>query len=223
MSAPRPGCSCRSIAAKSWARVKANLPTVRIDEITLHPRDNAMILATHGRAIWILDHLEPIQEYAAAQAAAADAKLFTPPPYRDVPAAGARSELRVLGRPDVLRREPAAGGDASRGSTRSRSATSKLKITDAAGREVREISRPALADSNQGRHPGGVLGSARAAGTRRRRLRRARGTRQAGRAGRARTAGRTAGGGAAAPSPFGCGLSAAQAAAAAVGSAAAAS
>src|SRR5207253_2663674 len=41
--------------AKSWTRIKANLPTVRIDEITLHPRDNAMILATHGRAIWILD------------------------------------------------------------------------------------------------------------------------------------------------------------------------
>ena len=40
-----------------------------------------MILATHGRAIWVLDHLEPIQEYAAAQAATADAKLFTPPPY----------------------------------------------------------------------------------------------------------------------------------------------
>ena len=29
---------------------------------------------------------------------------------RDVPASGARSQLRVLGRPDVLRREPAAGG-----------------------------------------------------------------------------------------------------------------
>ena len=43
-----------------------------------------MILATHGRALWILDHLEPIQEYAAAQAATADAKLFTPPPYGDV-------------------------------------------------------------------------------------------------------------------------------------------
>ena len=51
---------------KRWQRLKANLPTVRIDEITLHPRDNAMILATHGRAIWILDNLSPIQEYAAA-------------------------------------------------------------------------------------------------------------------------------------------------------------
>ena len=52
---------------KSWARLKANLPTVRVDEITIHPRDNAMLVATHGRALWVLDHLEPIQEYTAAQ------------------------------------------------------------------------------------------------------------------------------------------------------------
>src|SRR5262249_4171817 len=50
---------------RSWQRVKANLPTVRIDEITFHPRDNAIVLATHGRALWILDHAEPIQEYTA--------------------------------------------------------------------------------------------------------------------------------------------------------------
>src|SRR6185503_6522081 len=31
----------------------------------------------HGRALWILDHLEPVQEFAAAQAAAAPAKLFS--------------------------------------------------------------------------------------------------------------------------------------------------
>ena len=62
---------------QSWRRLKANLPTVRVDEITLHPRDNAMIVATHGRALWILDHLEPIQEYTATQTAATDAKLFS--------------------------------------------------------------------------------------------------------------------------------------------------
>jgi hypothetical protein len=60
----------------SWKRLKANFPTVRVDEITIHPRDNALIVASHGRALWILDHLEPIQEYAAA--ARADEALFTP-------------------------------------------------------------------------------------------------------------------------------------------------
>jgi photosystem II stability/assembly factor-like uncharacterized protein len=62
----------------TWRRLRANLPNVRVDEITIHPRDNAMLVATHGRAIWVLDHLEPIQEYAAAQQAAA-ARLFSVP------------------------------------------------------------------------------------------------------------------------------------------------
>lgn len=51
----------------TWRRFKANLPTVRVDELTIHPRDNALLVATHGRALWVLDHLEPIQEYTAAQ------------------------------------------------------------------------------------------------------------------------------------------------------------
>jgi hypothetical protein len=62
----------------SWERLRSNLPTVRIDEITIHPRDNAMIVATHGRALFILDHLEPIQEYAAARNAPR-ATLFSVP------------------------------------------------------------------------------------------------------------------------------------------------
>jgi photosystem II stability/assembly factor-like uncharacterized protein len=65
--------------AKTWKRLKANLPMVRVDELTIMPRDNALIVATHGRALWILDHLEPIQEYAAAQASANDAHLLLPP------------------------------------------------------------------------------------------------------------------------------------------------
>jgi hypothetical protein len=65
----------------SWRRLKGdNFPTVRVDELTINPRENALLIATHGRAIWILDDLAPIQEYAAAAAAAGDAKLFTPTP-----------------------------------------------------------------------------------------------------------------------------------------------
>jgi len=54
---------------KTWIKVAGSLPTVPVYEITLHPRDNDMILATHGRAIWILDDLAPFQQYAAAKAA----------------------------------------------------------------------------------------------------------------------------------------------------------
>jgi hypothetical protein len=62
----------------SWNRFGGrNFPTIRTDEIALHPRDNAMVIATHGRGIFIIDHLEPIQEFTAAQSGAADAKLFS--------------------------------------------------------------------------------------------------------------------------------------------------
>ena len=60
---------------KNWSRLRGNFPDVRVDEITLHPRENAMLLATHGRSLWILDHISPIQEYTAAQGA--DAHLFS--------------------------------------------------------------------------------------------------------------------------------------------------
>jgi hypothetical protein len=85
---------------RHWARVKANLPTVPIYEITLHPRDNDMILATHGRSIWILDDLTPFQRYAEAQLA--DAYLFEPPAATQREPAGDRArdwegDLRFLG------------------------------------------------------------------------------------------------------------------------------
>jgi len=57
-----------------WSRLKSNLPTVPIHEIVFHPRDNDMIVATHGRSIWILDDATPLQQ--AAEAMRADAFLF---------------------------------------------------------------------------------------------------------------------------------------------------
>jgi uncharacterized membrane protein YgcG len=58
----------------SWTRVKSGLPTVPIHEIQFHPRENDMILATHGRSIWILDDATPIQQ--SAEAIRSEAFLF---------------------------------------------------------------------------------------------------------------------------------------------------
>jgi len=40
-----------------------NLPTVAIHDIHVHPRENDLILGTHGRAIWIFDDATPIQQW----------------------------------------------------------------------------------------------------------------------------------------------------------------
>ena len=43
------------------------LPTVRIDDILVHPRDNDLIVGTHGRSIWIIDDITPLQQLADAR------------------------------------------------------------------------------------------------------------------------------------------------------------
>ena len=133
--------------AKSWMRIKANLPTVRIDEITLHPRDNAMILATHGRALWILDHLEPIQEYAAAQAATSDARLFTPPPFAMYRRPARDRNYEFWGDQTFYGENPPQAAVIS-WINKKQVGDVKLKITDATGRDIREISGSVLAKSN---------------------------------------------------------------------------
>ncbi len=121
---------------KSWARLKANFPTVRVDEITLHPRDNAMLVATHGRSLWILDHLEPIQEYAAAQAAA-DAKLFSIGPALQWKSLDDRND-EFWGHMYFLGENPPFDAVISY-YLKSTAKEAKLKVTDAAGKGVREI------------------------------------------------------------------------------------
>jgi hypothetical protein len=58
-----------------WGRLTGNLPTVPVDDIKVHPRDNDLVLGTHGRGIWILDDLSPLEQLSA-QVLAADAHLF---------------------------------------------------------------------------------------------------------------------------------------------------
>jgi len=56
-----------------------NLPNVAVHDILVHPRDNDIILGTHGRSIYILDDAAPIQQMTP-EVARADAHLFEPRP-----------------------------------------------------------------------------------------------------------------------------------------------
>lgn len=63
----------------TWMRMKNNLPTVPVDDIQIHPRDNDLILATHGRSIWVLDDMTPLEQMTET-VAAAEAHLFNTRP-----------------------------------------------------------------------------------------------------------------------------------------------
>ena len=48
---------------KEWIPLNLkNLPNVSVHDILVHPRENDLILATHGRSIWIFDDVTPIQQ-----------------------------------------------------------------------------------------------------------------------------------------------------------------
>ncbi len=47
---------------KRWVELKNNMPTLAFNDLVVHPRDNDLVLGTHGRGIWILDNLNAIQE-----------------------------------------------------------------------------------------------------------------------------------------------------------------
>ncbi|UCD24035.1 MAG: hypothetical protein JSW51_13555 [Gemmatimonadota bacterium] len=45
-----------------WTQLKNNLPTVPVDDIVIHPRDNDLVVGTHGRSIWILGDITPLAQ-----------------------------------------------------------------------------------------------------------------------------------------------------------------
>src|SRR4029079_18833101 len=48
-----------------WSQLKANLPTVPVQDLTVHPRENDLVLGTYGRAFWVGD-ITPLQELSDA-------------------------------------------------------------------------------------------------------------------------------------------------------------
>lgn len=47
---------------EKWIRFNGNIPQVAIHDLYIHPRQNDLILATHGRGIMIVDDLTPLRE-----------------------------------------------------------------------------------------------------------------------------------------------------------------
>jgi hypothetical protein len=60
---------------KTWTNFNLNMPTVAFHDLVIHPRDNDLIAGTHGRGIWILDDITPLQR-ATDKVLSADAHLF---------------------------------------------------------------------------------------------------------------------------------------------------
>jgi hypothetical protein len=69
------GLHASTDGGKTWNRFMNNLPTARVDDILIHPRDNDLLVATHARSVWIADDITALQQ-ATGEARAQDAVLF---------------------------------------------------------------------------------------------------------------------------------------------------
>jgi photosystem II stability/assembly factor-like uncharacterized protein len=45
-----------------WVALRSGFPTVAVNDLVIHPRDNDLVLATHGRGVWVLDQVNALQE-----------------------------------------------------------------------------------------------------------------------------------------------------------------
>jgi hypothetical protein len=119
-----------------WKRFMTGLPTVRIDDVLVHPRDNDLILGTHGRSIWIIDDITPLQQMSDA-VSASDAHLFTVRPATAW--ANDITKANGLGADKHFRGQNPQGGVAISYLLKAAGTGVKITISDSAGRVVREL------------------------------------------------------------------------------------
>jgi len=59
-----------------WRNLNFNLPPTSVRDIAIQPDRNDLLLATHGRSVWILDDLSALQNLDAARLSSAAAYVF---------------------------------------------------------------------------------------------------------------------------------------------------
>ena len=113
------------------------LPTVRIDDILVHPRDHDLIAGTHGRSIYIMDDISALQQMPSADAPAEDV-LFD---IRPAVAWAVDIQRAVLAEGAKLFRaqNPPRGPAISYWLKAEPEGDVRISITDITGREVRAM------------------------------------------------------------------------------------
>ncbi|HEY0985930.1 MAG TPA: hypothetical protein VGD80_02720, partial [Kofleriaceae bacterium] len=76
-----------------WAQFKGgDFPNVAVREVQIHPRDGDLVIATHGRGIWIVDDLSPLRALSDDLIQKTTAFLPTRAVQQRMPARGGWSE-----------------------------------------------------------------------------------------------------------------------------------
>jgi photosystem II stability/assembly factor-like uncharacterized protein len=119
----------------TWYLFGLGLPNVSVYDLTEQERDNDLVLATHGRAVWILDDLTPFQQYTP--------EIGQSALYLFQPASATRfwpwSQVEELGDAAFYGKNPAYGAQFSYFLAKEVKEPGQLVITDSQGRVVRTM------------------------------------------------------------------------------------
>ena len=117
-----------------------NLPNVAVHDILVHPRENDLILATHGRSIWIFDDASVIQQLTP-EIMNANAYLFS---VRPALRYSSRFTRYGTGDKQFAGPNPPAGALITYylKDKLDEKATVRLQVFDSAGKLVQDIERP---------------------------------------------------------------------------------
>jgi photosystem II stability/assembly factor-like uncharacterized protein len=143
----------------SWIGLRNNLPTVPVDDIIVHPRDNDLVIGTHGRGIWIMDDITPLEELSQEVLASA-AHLFSirtatsynpyspqgwTPGVLEAPNPSQGARIRYYLGSDVSAAADVAGSDGNNGEE----ANARITILDGSGAVLRELDAPGEAGGHE--------------------------------------------------------------------------
>lgn len=128
------------VGGNDWVKLHGkNLPTVAVHDIVIHLRENDLILGTHGRGLWILDDITPLQQMNPGTLDQAAALFDIRPAVR----CAMLATRYGIGDAPFQGRNPAYGAvityylkDKSEKGT-----TLKLEIIDASGKIIRTLTR----------------------------------------------------------------------------------
>ena len=121
----------------NWTRLGSGIPTVPVHDLAIQERENDLVVGTHGRGIFIIDDLTPLEHLARAKSSAV-AHLF---PVQDamilLPDASRNSGMGSSGY--TGQNPPAGPVIAYVVNSIPADATAKLEIVDGAGTVVRQL------------------------------------------------------------------------------------
>ena len=155
---------------QSWSKWTHGVPTSSVMDVVIHPRDHDLVLATHGRAVFVLDDIRPLRQLAGEGLSSLDEPLvfFELGPaiqYVEGEAGGLRGpgdavfqgENRPYGALLSCVWNPPEGSEESDHSA-------KLEVLDATDRVIRSLSltpEPGLNRTSWGLKRAGVPGAGR--------------------------------------------------------------